>query len=484
MADDLKNKTVKGVSWSFVEQILTRGANFVIGIILARLLTPTDYGLVGMISVFIAVSQIFIDGGLTTALIREKDASDADFSTAYFVNFTLSVVFYFILFFSAPIIADFYEQPLLKPLLRVVSLTLVISALSSVHNTLLSKRVDFKSKTIISIATSLSSGAAGIFCAAKGFGVWALVAQSIAGASIATVLTITFAHWFPKHFFSKDSFKRLFAFSSKILAASLIHTIYDNAYPLVIGKKFSAKDVGIFTRGGQFPQVANSTLVSTFNRVAFPILSEVQDDDVRLLNAYEKYIQVFCFLAFPILMGICGCAKPLTLLLLTDKWIECVPFVQIYCFSFLPNGLIQINLNLLYVKGRSDLALRMEIIKKIIMFSVLLITMFFGLRAIGYGLVLNAMIDLYFSSFYTKKILDYGLWQQIKAIIPYFLVSLIILAESLLFSYLIDSHIISILVSLLVCVISYFALSKFLDLSAYQEVSGIISPKIKGFFKK
>lgn len=484
MADDLKNKTIKGVSWSFVEQVLTRGVNFVIGIILARLLTPTDYGLVGMISVFIAVSQIFIDGGLTTALIREKDASDADFSTAYFVNFTLSVVFYFILFFSAPIIADFYEQPLLKPLLRVVSLTLVISALSSVHNTLLSKRVDFKSKTIISIATSLSSGAAGIFCAAKGFGVWALVAQSIAGASIATVLTITFARWFPKHFFSKDSFKRLFAFSSKILAASLIHTIYDNAYPLVIGKKFSAKDVGIFTRGGQFPQVANSTLVSTFNRVAFPVLSQVQDNDTRLLNAYEKYIQVFCFLAFPILMGICGCAKPLTLLLLTDKWIECVPFVQIYCFSFLPNGLIQINLNLLYVKGRSDLALRMEIIKKIIMFSVLLITMFFGLRAIGYGLVLNAMIDLYFSSFYTKKILDYGLWQQIKAIIPYFLVSLIILAESLLFSYLIDSHIISILVSLLVCVISYFALSKFLDLSAYQEVSGIISPKIKGFFKK
>ena len=157
MADDLKNKTVKGVYWSFVEQVLTRGANFIIGIILARLLNPTDYGLVGMLSVFICVSQIFIDGGLTTALIREKDASDADYSTAYFVNFSLSVVFYFILFFSAPIIADFYEQPLLKPLLRVVSLTLIISALSSVHNTLLSKRVDFKSKTIISIATSLSS---------------------------------------------------------------------------------------------------------------------------------------------------------------------------------------------------------------------------------------------------------------------------------------------------------------------------------------
>ena len=478
MAEDLKKKTITGVSWSFVEQILTRGVNFVIGIILARLLSPTDYGLVGMLGVFIAVSQIFIDGGLASALIREKDASEKDYSTVFFINLALSAFFYLILFFTAPLIADFYNQPLLRPLLRSISLTLIISALSSVHGTHLAKQVDFKSKTIISILTAITSGIAGIVFAAKGRGVWALVAQSLTGAIVATLVTIILSHWHPTTGFSKASFKRLFSFSSKILAASLIHTLYDNAYPLVIGKKYSAKDVGIFTRSGQFPGVANLTLVSTFNRVAYPVLSQIQDDDHHLLKAYEKYIEAFCFITFPILMGLCGCAKPLILLLLTDKWIECIPLMQIYCFSFLPNGLILINLNLLYVKGRSDLALRMEIIKKIIMFSVLMITMFFGLKAICYGLIINAFIDLYFSSFYTRKILDYSLLQQLKSIFPYFLISFVILIESHFISFIIGSYLTAILVSIVVCALSYWGLSKLFKLYAYQEVMDIIKSRL------
>jgi len=478
MSEPLKQKTIKGISWSFVEQVLTRGVNFIIGIILARLLSPTDYGLVGMLSVFIAVSQIFIDGGLASALIREKDASEKDYSTVFIINLALSVFFYFILFFAAPLIASFYNQPLLRPLLRAISLTLVISALSSVHSTHLAKQVDFKSKTIISILTAVTSGAAGIYFAANGHGVWALVAQSLTGAIVATIVTIVLSHWYPTTGFSQESFKRLFSFSSKILASSLIHTIYENAYPLVIGKKFSARDVGIFTRSGQFPGVANQTLVSTFNRVAYPVLSQMQDDNRRLLQAYEKYIEAFCFLTFPILMGMCGCAKPLILLLLTDKWIECIPLMQIYCFSLLPNGLILINLNLLYVKGRSDLTLRMEIIKKIIMFSILIITMFFGLKAICYGLIVNAFIDLYFSSFYTKKILDYSLLQQLKSIFPYFLVSFVVLIESHFISFLIDSYLIAILVSIVVCALSYWGLSKLFKFYAYQEVMSIIKSKL------
>lgn len=477
MADDLKQKTIKGVSWSFVEQILTRGVNFIIGIILARLLSPTDYGLVGMIGVFIAVSQIFIDGGLASALIREKDASEIDYATVYFTNLSLSFLFYFILFFSAPLVADFYNQPLLQPVLRVVSLTLIISALSAVHSTILAKRVDFKSKTIISIATAFSSGAAGIFFAAKGYGVWALVAQSLTAAAVATIITILFAHWHPISTFSIASFKRLFSFSSKILASTLIHSIYESAYPLIIGKQYSARDVGLFTRSGQFPTVANATLANTFNRVAYPVLSRMQDDDKQLLHAYEKYIESFCFLTFPVLLGLCGCAKPIILLLLTDKWIECIPLMQIYCFSFLPNGLILINLNLLYVKGRSDLALRMEIIKKVIMFSVLLVMMFFGLKAICYGLIINAFIDLYFSSFYTKKILNYSLWQQLKSILPYFLVSLVILVEAHFISFLIASNLISLIVSMIVCTLSYWGLSHILNLYAYREVLSLIKAK-------
>jgi O-antigen/teichoic acid export membrane protein len=478
MAESLKDKTVKGVSWSFVEQVLTRGVNFVIGIILARLLSPTDYGLVGMLGIFIAVSQLFVDGGLASALIRQKDASDEDYSTVYIINLTLSVFFYFLLFFTAPLVADFYDQPLLKPLMRVVALILIIGSLASVQGTLLAKRVDFKSKTLISLATSVISGIAGIVCALKGLGVWALVAQSLTGACVATLFTLCIVRWMPRLVFSKASFRKLFSFSSKILAASIISTIYDNAYPMVIGKKFSAKEVGLFTRGSQFPSMANSTLVSTFNRVAYPVLSQLQDDDEQLLHFYEKYIQVFCFIAFPVLMLICGCARPLVSLLLTDKWIECVPLMQIICFSLLPNGLIQINLNLLYVKGRSDLVLRMEIIKKLIMFGVLFLSIFFGLKGICAGMVVNALIDLYFSSYYTKKILSYGLGRQLRAVAPYFLISLVILAESLLVSHFFSSNWLSLLIAAVVTSLSFWSVSKATNLYAYRETLSLVEEKL------
>ena len=479
MADTLKQKAVSGISWSFVEQILTRGVNFVIGIILARLLSPTDYGLIGMLGIFIAIAQLFIDGGLASALIQQKAPTDKDFSTVYIINLTLSVVFYFLLFFAAPVIADFYQQPLLASLMRVVALILVIGSLSSIQNTLLTIRVDFKTKTIISIATALSSGIAGIVCAYKGMGPWALVVQTLTATTVSSVMALCFVHWMPRMVFSKASFRKLFSYSSKLLAASVISVVYDNTAPMLIGKRFSAADVGIYTRAGQFPGVANSTVTSAMNRVAFPIFSRIQDDDERLLGVYEKYLQMFCFLIFPLLMGICGCARPMVSLLLTDKWLACVPLMQIICFSLLPNGMITINLNLLYVKGRTDLLLKMEIIKKSLAFAVLLLaTLFFDLKIICYGLVLNALIDLYFSSFYTRKILDYTLWQQLKAVSPYFFMSLVVLAESLLVTRLIHHNLLSLLVSLAVCIPTYAVLAKGFRLYAYQELMAEVRKRI------
>lgn len=478
MSDSLKQKTIKGVSWSFVEQVLTRGANFIIGIILARLLTPTDYGLVGMLAIFIAIAQLFIDGGLTSALIRQKAPSNEDFSTVYIVNMTLSVVFYFLLFFSAPLIADFYSQPLLTPLMRVVAISLVIGPLASVQNTLLTIRVDFKTKTIISTINALVSGAVGIYCAYNGMGPWALIAQTLTSTVVSTILALAFVHWMPRLVFSGSSFKRLFSYSSRLLAANIISTVYDNAYPMVIGKRYLASDVGLYTRANQFPGIANTTFTSAMNRVAFPILSQIQDDDERLLSVYEKYIQVFCFLTFPTLMILCGCARPLVSFLLTDKWIACVPLMQIICFSLIPNGMIQINLNLLYVKGRSDLVLRMEIIKKLIMFAVLLVSMYFGLKAICYGMIVNSLIDLYFSSFYTKRILNYRLIQQIKAVYPYFLISLVILAEALLASHFIASRLIAIIVSMIICPLTYLGLNKVFGLYAFHETMGLLKNKL------
>ena len=478
MSDNLKQKTLKGVSWSFVEQILTRGVNFVIGIILARLLSPTDYGLVGMMGIFIAISQLFVDGGLTSALIRTKDPSDKDFSTVYIINLTLSVVFYFLLFFSAPLVASFYSQPMLKPLMRAVAIILIISSVASVQGTLLTIRVDFKTKSQISILSAVISGAIGIICAYKGLGVWALVAQSIASATAVTIFTLAFVRWIPKLVFSVESFKRLFSYSSKLLAASCISTIYDNVYPLVIGKKFSAADVGVFTRAGQFPSIANETIVGALNRVAFPILSQVQDDNERLLHVYEKYIQLACFIIFPLLMGLCGCAEPVVRLLLTEKWLACVPLMQIICFSKLLNGVTVINLNLLYVKGRSDLVLRLEFIKKSIAFLILFISMFFNVTVMCFGLVLYAVIAAYLNTIYTNRILGYSFWQQMKSILPYFLISLVVLAESMLCSHLFENDLISLLFALVICSLTYALISKWTKVYAYNEAIELIKSKL------
>ncbi len=479
MADSLKQKTLKGASWSFVEQVFTRGVNFLIGIILARLLSPTDYGLVGMMGIFIAVAQLFVDGGLASALIRTKNPSDADFSTVYIINLTLSVAFYAILFFSAPLIANFYDEPMLKPLLRGVALILVICSLSSIHGTLLTIRVDFKTKTIISLASSVLSGGLGIYCAYKGMGAWALVAQSVASATVVTVMTLAFVHWMPRMVFSKESFKRLFSYSSRLLAASVISTVYDNAYPAVIGKRFGPADTGLFTRAGQFPGMANSTFTSALNRVAFPVLSQIQDDNERLLRVYEKYIQLSCFLIFPMLLWLCGSARPLVVFLLTDKWLECVPLMQILCFSLLANGITTINLNLLYVKGRSDLVLRLEIIKKTIAFTILFVSMLFNLKVMCYGQVLYSLIALCLNTLYTKKILGYGLGRQLKVVLPYLLPALAVLAVSLFCSSYISNHLLSLAVSFTVSAVLYCLLNKALGLYAYQEARELVLSKLR-----
>lgn len=479
MPDNLKQKTVTGVSWSFIEQILARGVNFVIGIILARLLTPTDYGLVGMMAIFIAIAQLFIDGGLGNALIRTKSPSDKDYSTVFVINLTLSTFFYILLYFSAPFIADYYDQPILKSLLRTVALVLVIGSISCIQSTQLTIRVDFRTRTYISILISVISGIVGIVCAYKGLGVWALIAQTLASSIVCTIATLAFVHWRPKLAFSRESFKRLFSYSSKMLVASIINVIYDNVYPLIIGKRFTAADVGQYTRAWQFPGITNGTITGALNRVAFPVLSQIQDDDDRLLRVYDKYIQLACFLTFPALMGLCGCARPLVSLLLTDKWLGCVPLMQIICFGLLTNTIATINLNLLYVKGRSDMVLKLEIIKKSIAFAIIFITMFFSIKVMCIGHAVYSYLALYLNTHYTKRILGYGIKSQIKSAAPYFLISLVVLVEAALCSYLIHNNVISIVVSLTVCSFTYWLITRMTHLYAYEEVRSILSTILK-----
>ena len=468
--ESLKNKTVKGVAWSSIDNVTQYGVSFVVSIVLARLLSPDDYGLIGIIAIFTAVCSTFIYAGFGTALIRKKDATDEDYNTVFLVNLVTSLFLYAVIYLCSPLIADFFKREELIVLTRVSALGMIIGALALVQQTILTKRIDFKTQTKITFIASIVSGAVGIVMALIGFGVWALVIQSIVGTSIGCLMKYLLVRWIPKSGFSKSSFNRLFSFGSKLLIAQIISTIYDNIYSLFIGKRFSTRTLGFYTRGNQFNNLVSVNISDIMNRVSFPVLSRVQDDNTRLLEIYSKYIKMSVFIMFPMVLGLCGVAKPLITFLLTEKWLPCVPLLQILCFAFLFNGVTKINLNLLYVKGRSDLVLRLEIIKKCIGFTILVITVFFDIKIVCFGQVIYSWVALFLNTFYTKRILGFGFYEQIKSIIPYLSLSLIVLAESLAISSFVEPSWLSLIISLVVCSATYLGLSKYFSLYAFGEV--------------
>lgn len=475
----LKGKAVKGVLWNAINTYANQGLAFVVGIVLARLLSPSDYGLVGMTGIFFAISGVFIDSGFGSALVQKKDRNEDDYCTVFYVNLTVSIFSYIILFIIAPYIAAFFEQPLLRDLTRVSALTLIINALVSTSRNKLYVAVDFKTTTKISITTTIIAGIIAMYCAYSGYGVWTFVIQGLVSAVISAILVFYFVKWIPKRKFSIASFKRLFGYGSKILVASLITVIYDNIYNFIIGKKFSAASLGLYTRGNQYASFAGQTTASILQSVAFPILSEVQDDLPRLLKAYQRYIKMVAFFVFPFLMLLCGIAKPFVIFLITEKWLSCVIFLQILCFAFLWDGIIRINLNLLYVTGRSDLVLKLEVMKKSIAFTILFISIFFGIIGMCVGKVVYSMIAFYMNTYYTKKILNYGFWTQVKEIAPSFLISASMMAIALLISHYVTTPILSLTLSLTICPIYYLSLSYLFKISSLYELRDIIKSRKK-----
>lgn len=475
----LKGKAVKGVLWNAINTYANQGLAFVVGIVLARLLSPSDYGLVGMTGIFFAISGVFIDSGFGSALVQKKDRNEDDYCTVFYVNLTASIFFYIILFIIAPYIAAFFEQPLLRDLTRVSALTLIINALVSTSRNKLYVAVDFKTTTKISITTTIIAGIIAMYCAYSGYGVWTFVIQGLVSAAISAILVFYFVKWIPKRKFSIASFKRLFGYGSKILVASLITVIYDNIYNFIIGKKFSAASLGLYTRGNQYASFAGLTTASVLQSVAFPILSEVQDDLPRLLKAYQRYIKMVAFFVFPFLMLLCGIAKPFVIFLITEKWLSCVVFLQILCFAFLWDGIVRINLNLLYVTGRSDLVLKLEVMKKSIAFTILFISIFFGIIGMCVGRVVYALIAFYMNTYYTKKILNYGFWTQVKEIAPSFLISASMMAIALLISHYVTTPILSLTLSLTICPIYYLSLSYLFKISSLYELRDIIKSRKK-----
>lgn len=481
--ESIKDKAAHGVVWSAIERFSLQGVQFVLQLVMARLLSPNDYGLIGMLAIFMGVSQVFIDGGFSNALIRTKNRSESDFCTVFFINVGISLLLYLVLFFTAPYIALFFDEPLLIPITRVYSINLVINSLVAVNKVKLTVSVDFKTLSKISLSAATLSGIIGIFCAFHGMGVWALVLQTILNATINVFVSFYYVRWFPHAFISIESFKRLFGYGSKLLIASLIHSIYSNIYNLVIGKRYTSSDLGLFTRAQQFPSFAGSNVSDILQRVSFPILSDIQDDDCRLLLTYRKYINIATWVAFPLLLGICGVARPLVIVLLTDKWIDCVPYIQLLCFAMLTDCITRVNLNLLYVKGRSDWVLRLEVIKKSIAITILIITMFYGIKVICCGRIVYSVIALYLNTYYTNKLYHYGFFQQVREVVPQLSIAVIMMLICFVILHCISVPIISLLVSIPIAIVFYLFCSKCFNLYAYQEVRVLIKEKLDSFKK-
>lgn len=423
MSDSLKSQSLSGIKWSAIERFGVQGIQFIIGLILARILNPSDYGIIGMLAIFMAISQTIIDGGFSKALIQKQDRTEVDFSTAFFFNIVVGLVCYLILFAASPFIAIFFNEAILKDVLRVLAINLFLNSLAVVPVAKLSITVDFKTQSKASIISTLFSGTLGIILAYWGVGVWALVAQSVSYSFVNVLLLWCLLKWKPMWKYSWKSFKSLFGYGGNILVAGIISTIYSNINTLVIGKFYTPKDLGYFTRGQQFPSLLSSNLTSIVQRVTFPILSKIQDDNQRLAAVYRDYIKVSSSGIFFLLVYLAFIAEPLITLLLTVKWIDAVIYLQVFCYAMMFDHISTINLNLLYVKGKTNLVLRLEVIKKALAFIILLISIPFGVLAICLSQVVYTQIAIFINTYYTGKFLNLGYIQQLRDYIPYLIIA-------------------------------------------------------------
>lgn len=421
----LKRKTISGLFWTFSDLMMNQGIQFVIQIILARLLLPEDFGLIGMITIVIAVSNSIIDSGFANALIREKNVTQKDYSTVFYFNLIASFALYIILFFSAPIISRFFVQERLIKILRILALTLVINSFGLVQRTMLTKKIDFKTQTKISVTASVLSGIVGVSIAFVGFGVWSLVIRTLLMSLVQSILLCIYNKWIPSLEFDVNSFKKFFKFGWKLLVSGLINTLYNNLYYLIIGKGFSALELGYYTNASKLRDTATQSITSAIQKVSYPVLSNINSDDAKLKYSYKKILKIAAFIIFPVIIGLASIGNPLISLLFGKKWIPSIVYFEILCFEGMLYPIHAINLNVLQVKGRSDLFLKLEIIKKVVSLITIGIVLIFrlGIIYLLWGAVLNSYIAYFINTYYTKDLINYPIKEQLKDIIPSFIIS-------------------------------------------------------------
>lgn len=421
----LKQQTKKGLYWSALGNFANQGMRFAFGIILARLLSPDAYGVIGMLSIFMCIVSTFIDCGFSQALISKQNRTQADFSTEFWFNIGVGIAGYFILFLSSPLIADFYNMPILSPILKVIGLGIVINSLCVVQSAQFAIQLDFKTPAKISVFTQMVSGIVGIALAYCGWGVWALVFQQVGSSLFNAILLWILAGWRPTVEFSKDSFNYLWSYGSKVLGASLIQQVYDNLYPLVIGKFFNASQLGLYSRANGFATLPSTNLSSILGSVTFPVLSKLNNDKDKLIAVYVKMIRCTSFLVFPLMIGMAAVAGPLVKLLLNPQWNGCIIMLQILCFALIWQPLSFLQINLLKVIGRTDIILKLEIMKRSVGLITIFVSIPFGVIGMCWGFALFYIYSFTLNTFFTSKTLQISFKRQLKDIIPILLNALI-----------------------------------------------------------
>jgi len=418
MAESLQKKTFSGVIWGFMEKFSVQLFAFVQQVILARLLSPSDFGLIAMAGVFNAVCYTLVDSGFASALIRKKDRTDLDFSTVFDINVCMSFLVAAILCACSGLIADFYHEPILVKIVCLNGVLIFLGSFTAVQGVRLSATMQFKLRSKINVINSFGGGIISILFAFLGFGVWSLIYPGFFTFFLGLYLYWHYQHWFPGIKFSKKSFKEMFGYGSKMLASGLLNTVYNNMYPLIIGKKYSSSDLGYYSKGQTFTTLPALTMTNVLAGVSFPVLSQIQDDDERLAHSYRRLLRLSAFVLFPILIGMAAVAKPLIIVLITAKWLPSVIYLQILAFALMWYPIHAINLSLLQVKGRSDLFLRLEIIKKILGVSILIVTMQISILGMCVGIVVSSLLSLYINTYYTSKLIHVSLWKQLKDLSP------------------------------------------------------------------
>lgn len=479
--NSLKNKALTSMAWNSIDKFAIQGIGFIIGIVLARILMPADYGLIGILAIFFAFSEIFVGSGLSMALIQKSDREEVDYSTIFYFNFVIGLISYLILFLCAPLIAHFFNAPQLINLTRILSLSVIINSLSAVQQTRLTIQLDFKTQAIASLFAVVVGGVIGILLAYQGFGVWALVGQTLSSALTRTISLFCFSKWVPLIAFNVSSFKQLFGFSSNILGAALVATTVNNLYSMLIGKIFAPRDLGFYTRAKQYPELLSSTLSTVLQGVTFPILSSLQNDRERMVSVYGRLMRMVVFFVLPALTLFAISAEPFIRFFLTEKWMPVVPLMQWLCFARLITPISALNMNILNAIGRSDLFFKVDISKLPLTVAALLITVPLGLTAVVIGHFVTSFICFFINAYYPGKMFGFGAIRQIREMGPVIcatsIMSLIVFISMIFFS----SDFLKLVIGVPLGIGVYLLSAYFLRIEEIEEVFGMVRPFIKWF---